>query len=352
MSGDRLLLTILLLNCYLRASHAADDSIQDVAAIRNSISRSIPLLERGAKGSLEQRKQCFNCHNQGLPVMALKLAQSRGFEVDEDHLRQQMDFTANFLARNRERYLEGRGQGGQVDTAGYALWMLERTGWASDATTYAVTEFFLLRQRELDYWRPDADRPPSEQSLFTSTFVAARGLKAFGTTEQSDRIQARLNQIKSWAVRTPATSTEDHVFRLRLLSLTDFGSDAQQESLKQLLQLQRADGGWGQLPEMPSDAYATATALVALQDAGKLPVDDSQYQMGIRFLISLQQPDGSWHVVSRATPIQSHFESGYPHGKDQFISIAAASWSTMALTLALPVSSTVPVNDAPTRFPQ
>ena len=28
--------------------------------------------------------------------------------------------------------------------------------------------------------------------------------------------------------------------------------------------LQREDGGWGQLPKMDTDAYATATALVAL----------------------------------------------------------------------------------------
>jgi hypothetical protein len=41
-------------------------------------------------------------------------------------------------------------------------------------------------------------------------------------------------------------------------------------------------------------------------------------------------------VVSRSKPFQTYFESGYPHGKDQFISIAAAGWSTAALALAVP----------------
>jgi len=31
-----------------------------------------------------------------------------------------------------------------------------------------------------------------------------------------------------------------------------------------------------------------------------------------------------------------NFESGYPHGKDQFLSISAGSWATMALLLTRP----------------
>jgi len=46
--------------------------------------------------------------------------------------------------------------------------------------------------------------------------------------------------------------------------------------------------------------------------------------------------DGSWHVPTRSTPIQTYYESGYPHGEDQFISITAAGWATTALALALP----------------
>ena len=48
-----------------------------------------------------------------------------------------------------------------------------------------------------------------------------------------------------------------------------------------------------------------------------------------------ENPDA---VKSRSKPFQTYFESGYPHGKDQFISIAAASWSTTALLLSLPKS--------------
>jgi squalene cyclase len=87
---------------------------------------------------------------------------------------------------------------------------------------------------------------------------------------------------------------------------------------------------------MKSDAYATSTALYALNQAGGLSTADPSYQQGVKFLISSQLPDGSWHVATRSKPIQSYYESGYPHGKDQFASITAAGWATTVLAMAIP----------------
>src|SRR5262249_59299485 len=89
-----------------------------------------------------------------------------------------------------------------------------------------------------------------------------------------------------------------------------------------------------QLPTLTSDAYATGQALVALHESGAPPVADAAYQRGIRFLLNTQLEDGSWHVKSRAIPIQPYFESDFPHGHDQCISAAATSSVTMALAPA------------------
>ena len=156
----------------------------------SAVEKSIPLLEKGSKGSIEQRKQCFNCHNQGLPIMALTTARTRGLKIDDENLTRQLQFTADFLTRNKQRYLEGEGQGGQIDTAGYALWTLDLGGWKPDETTSAVVEYFLLRQSDREHFRPESVRPPSEQSFFTSSYVALRGLKVFGKLEQKERIEA------------------------------------------------------------------------------------------------------------------------------------------------------------------
>ncbi len=321
------------------AADAPGEVAPEPAVLRSAIGKSLPLLTAGARGSMEKRERCFTCHNQGMPIMALVTAQSRGIAIDADELRKQVQFTADFLAKNRENYLAGKGQGGQSDTAGYALWALDNGGWKPDATTTAVTEYLLQWQRDLGHWKPQSRRPPTEQSLFTSSYVALRGLRIFGTPEQRERTDRRTEQVLAWLVKTPAEDHEDRVFRLRALHAAGAPEAEIRGAAKTLLGSQRADGGWAQLDDMASDAYATATALVALHQAGGLATTDAAYRKGLRLLLTTQLGDGSWHVKTRSNPVQTYFESGYPHAADQFISIAAAGWATTALALALPLES-------------
>jgi len=111
--------------------------------------------------------------------------------------------------------------------------------------------------------------------------------------------------------------------------------DAIAKTQRDLLALQRADGGWADLPTMSSNAYATGKALVALQTAG-LPASDPAYRRGMDYLLKNQMADGSWLVRTRALAFQPFFETGFPHGVDQSISAAGSSWATMALLLGAP----------------
>lgn len=305
------------------------------ADLRTAVEKSLPLLEAGARGSREKRAGCFTCHSQGLPILALSAAKARGLKIDDDELQKQVKFSADFLAIGQKQYLVGKGQGGQIDTAGYALWALDASGEKPDATTAAVAEYFLRWQSELDYWKPTSRRPPTQQSLFTSSYLALRGLKVYSTPEQKARVEARFAKVRDWALKTPAQDNEDRVFRLRVLQIVDAPEAELRKATQELAQQQKADGGWAQRDGMEMDAYATGTALVALADAGGWKATDPAYQKGLRFLLDKQLPDGSWHIVTRAVPIQTYFESGYPHGKDQFISISAAAWATLALVRAL-----------------
>ena len=82
---------------------------------------------------------------------------------------------------------------------------------------------------------------------------------------------------------------------------------------------------------MDSDAYATGQALVALRESGVVPAGDPAIRRGVEYLLRTQFEDGSWFVRSRAVPIQTYFESGFPHGADQWISAAATAWAVSAL---------------------
>jgi hypothetical protein len=309
--------------------------VADEASIRAAVAKSLPLIESSTKIAIEERSNCFTCHHTGLPVMTFITARERGFQIDATNLQTQLDFTARFLAKGRENYLQGKGQGGQAFTAGSALWTLKYGDRPADAATEAVVHYLIGHQKELHHWKPPSIRPPSEESPFSATFFAIEGLKAYQSDTQRAACDERLANTRLWLEKTPPQTTEDRVFRLWALHSTQSDTQA---AARDLLQTQRDDGGWSQLPDMASDAYATGTALVALHRTASVKADDPEYQRGVSWLMKHQFTDGSWHVVSRAKPFQKHFESGYPHGKDQFISITAACWATTALALALPTA--------------
>lgn len=323
--------TCLSVALFVFAGSAAAAEPSLAAAIDNAL----PLLVKGAEGHAEQ-KTCFACHNQAIPMLAFATARKRGFTVGNDSIKPQREFIASFLARNRDNYKQGKGQGGQADTAGYALLSLELSGWEADATTEAVVEYLLLRDKDLDYWRTTSNRPPSEASNFTVTYLAIRALRKWGTSAQQERITKRIETARSWLTKTKTKDTEDRVFRLLALRMANADESVVRSAVQELVRSQRKDGGWAQTDALDSDAYATGTALVALHEAGGMAASDKVYQRGVAFLLKEQREDGSWFVQSRSKPFQTYYESGFPHEKNQFISSAASAWATTALTLAAP----------------
>jgi dipeptidyl aminopeptidase/acylaminoacyl peptidase len=304
----------------------------DETALRASVAKSLPLLERSSIIAIRERSNCFTCHHSGLPVMTFLAARDKGFAIDEGNLATQLRFTAETLAKGRSNYLQGRGQGGAAFMAGSALWTLKLGGWKADENTAAVVEYLLDHQKERHHWAPPSIRPPSEESPFSATYFALEGIRHYATPAQQTRMTERVRTALDWLKKTAPRTTEDRVFRLHALYAADADT---KEAVADLLATQRDDGGWAQLETMHTDAYATSTALVALHRAGGLPVGDTRYRRGIDWLQRTQLSDGSWHVVSRCDPFQKYFESGYPHGKDQFLSITAAAWATTALLDAL-----------------
>ncbi|MFM9115098.1 MAG: hypothetical protein ACKOU6_02935, partial [Planctomycetota bacterium] len=245
----------------------------ELEKIRDSVRRAIPLLEAGARGSLEKRGHCFTCHNQGYPLIALRAARDHGWKIDEAEFQRQTRHVAEFLEKNRERFLEGKGTGGEVATAGTALWALASADVPPSETTAAVTQYLLGFRPERGYWQMTSDRPPSEHADVTATYLALRGLTRYATEPQQARRAERFAQARTWLKSFAPTETEEHVYRLwSWRALTDAEPELLRQATQQLLDLQRTDGGWAQKVELESDAYATATALVVLHEAGGLAV--------------------------------------------------------------------------------
>lgn len=299
---------------------------------QSAVISAIPKLVAGARGHSEQ-KTCFACHNQAYPLLALTAARDRGYAVPNDFLKKQGEHIAAFLAANKDRFREGKGTGGAAATASYALFTLELAGYKPDDTTEAVAGYLLKFEPMSDHWRMTSHRPPTEASDFTTTYVTMRALRTFAAKAEKEKVEKRVETARGWVLKTVAKDTEDRVFRL--LALKESGATEKDIAAAawELLQQQQADGGWSQLDKGTSDAYATGSALFALHHVGGLKVDSPAYKAGRDFLVKTQLPDGTWKVKSRSKPFQPYYESGFPHEKDQFISISATGWAIAALAV-------------------
>jgi N-acyl-D-amino-acid deacylase len=301
-------------------------------AQETGVDASLPLILKSV-AEYGRHRDCFSCHHQAVPMFAASIAREHGYTVDSDVLEGLVELTRNDLEGAIGSYRKGQGQPGGATRAGYALLTLKTAGAPPDELTAAVVGYLLGRDEDRPQWRTSSDRPPSEGSEFTTTYVAIVSLQAYGTEQDRQRIDDRLAKVRHWLESTKGATTEDKVFRLFGLKALSADPDSIREAAAELREAQQKDGGWSQLPGAASDAYATGSVLVVLQQAGGLSTDDPIYTAGRNYLLETQRPDGSWHVVSRSKPFQTYFESGFPHGPDQFISMAASSWATAALAL-------------------
>lgn len=303
--------------------------------IRQASKRAVDLLMISARGHAA-KQTCFACHNQTLPLLAAREAKNKELDVSQADLDQQSEHIVDFLDRNLNKYRKGEGTGGQVDTAGYALFALELAGQKPNDATGAVVEYLLKKNADKDHWPCSSNRPPSEASHFSTTYFAMRGLRVWAADNQKHAVSDRRKQVTTWIEKAPAKDHEDRVFRL--FALKELSADPKwiTEERTRIEQSQRADGSWAQLPDRPGDAYATGTALVALHRAGELSVTSATYRRGVAYLLRSQRVDGSWYVKSRSKPFQPYYETGFPHEKDQFISASATGWAATALLDALP----------------
>jgi hypothetical protein len=179
--------------------------------------------------------------------------------------------------------------------------------------------------------------------------LAIHAIQHYGWPGRKAEFAASVERARRWLWKVKAETNEEAVFPL--LGLHWAGEPAEKLAglAKSLLQTQRKDGGWAQLPTLESDAYATGEVLYTLAQAVKGPVTDPAWRRGLRFLLERQEGDGTWHVARRTFPFQPTMNSGFPHHRDSWLSAAATSWAVLALTRVLPVG---PASGKPAAAPQ
>lgn len=309
-------------------------------ATRLAIEKGLTRIEQGA-ASYTTKRQCFSCHHQAMSILTMTSARQRGFAIDPAKLSKQVEFTLASFRPNQEQIAKGSGVPGGSTMAAYALFALAAAAQPVDETTRALVDYLLVRQHEDGSWRAIARRPPSEESSFTDTALALIVLDAYGAKKDGDedlrkKVEGARSKGRDWLLKNKPETTEDKVFHLRGLVQAGVGRAVIETARDLLLKEQRDDGGWSQLPDRESDAYATGSVMVALRLAG-IKSDDAAYVRGVKYLLATQRDDGAWIVETRSRPVQVFFDNGDPGGKSQFISFAATNWALLALLETVPI---------------
>jgi len=102
-----------------------------------------------------------------------------------------------------------------------------------------------------------------------------------------------------------------------------------QPAIDQFLSRQNSDGGWGQLNDAASDAYATGQALYVLNLAG-VKNERAEVQRAVTFLVSTQKEDGSWPMIRRGHPGVT------PSDFVVTITYIGSAWGTLGLLRSVP----------------
>ena len=313
----------------LRRAGASDES-----RVKASVEKALELLQRSGL-QFARVSGCYSCHHQSLPQLALGIARTRGLQVDEAAASQQVEATIGLLRGVHQEALKNRDRIPDPPIAlSYTLLGLAAGRYRADEITESMAHVIAAWQSDDGAFYPlPAVRPPLESSDITATALSLRALQLYGTHPER-----RVARACEWLRTARPRSTEDRAMQLLGLTWAKAPSDDIRRSADALLAMQREDGGWAQFPTLETDAYATGQALVALETAGHA-TSSPVYQRGIAFLRRTQFPDGSWLVRTRTFPVQPPKDSGFPHGKHQWISAAGTSWAAMALSLALPAQA-------------
>lgn len=332
----------------------ADSSVPS-DSLRRAIETALAPLQKTAGQSRQAflkhstRQDCISCHQQNLPMAAVGTARLRGLKFDEvaalHQLRLAIQPTGVVGDPNKvhadEIFLQATFHPEPAHSIGYLFFGLHAERQPSSPVLDAYIYHLMAIQDSTGRWCNNLPRPPLQSGDIGATALVIFSLNNYAPPCWSAEAAERIDLARRWLWSVRPETTDERIYHLLGLHWAGSRSDQLEPLGKLLLNEQREDGGWGQLKSLDSDAYATGQALYALTTTGLLSKREPSFRRGLRYLLESQLPDGSWHVKRRAFPFQPTMDSGFPHGRDSWISAAGTSWAVMALSQGLDPAATV-----------
>ncbi len=281
-----------------------------------SVARSAAFLEDASNTWLERRK-CAACHTSYPYLMA---GPSLGEKPGKGLLRMR-EFLENRVANWDSGRLKDQPEAGSegvtevvATAATLAFHDAQTTGKLHPLTRKALDRMWSLQQPDGAWnWNKHLLPPIEHDDYFGAVFAALGVGVAPEGYAQSETAKKGLEKLRLYFKKNPAPDLHHRTWLLwASTGLDGLMTPAQRkETIKNLLALQRKDGGWN-LPSLgawkrqdetendrnaPSDGYATGLVLLVLHKAG-MSADDAAIKRGVQWLKSNQRESGRWYTRS------------------------------------------------------
>jgi squalene-hopene/tetraprenyl-beta-curcumene cyclase len=309
------------------------------AQMQKAAARGIAFLEADALKWRKERK-CATCHHGAMTVWALAEARSRGYAVKDETFADVVKWTKEKL-KDVDKPRDTRPGWSVVNSPALYLSVMAQAVPEQDALTADELKRIgghLVRHQETDggwAWSaaPAENRPPPFfESDELATLLADVALAPQVPADPKEKSEVRDAREKglAWLAKEKPTGTTQ-ALAIRLFRAAQAGKPAKElrPQIDALLKRQNKDGGWGQVPDAPGDAFATGQALYFLNIAGVAP-DTAEMRRGLSFLVTTQKDDGSWPMTRRGHPGVTPSNFTWP------IVHLGSAWATIALAHCAP----------------
>jgi len=268
--------------------------------------------------------RCYSCHHNGDAARALYAAARLGRPVPARALAD----TTRWLARPAGWDKNG-GEGPFSDKKlarlqfAAALAAAHEAGLAGDPRALTEAGRLVAEQQEKDgSWRvvpAGTLGSPTTHGTALATSLARETLRRAGPARHKEAIA----RADGWLRRAPVETVLDAAAVLLGLGTAEDPPAAAQRRrcLERVRNGEARGGGWGPHVSSPPEVFDTALVLLALAAQGRTDAEARAWRKrGRAYLLSAQQPDGSWAETTR------------PPGGDSYAQrLSTTAWATLAL---------------------
>jgi hypothetical protein len=284
-----------------------------------AVQRGLQFLQKEAFAWKETRK-CAACHHAATTLWTFNEAKAAGYRVDEKALKMVTEWSFREVTNSLAIQAPPR----DVVNLGWAYTLLSMEtapqfannpsavsanltvsgtpcGTNDDIIQPArriLIERIIAKQATDGSWGKPLDERVPLGGPIEDIAVLCR-LALLQTRDRSPSVVTCIEKAAHWlAANKDKTSRQGRNLRL-LMNLSEVkpGKELAQV-IETIAAEQNDDGGWSQMTELGSDAYATGQTLYVLARAGVKP-QATTMKRGVNFLIRTQLEDGSWAMHSR-----------------------------------------------------